>query len=376
MRDSQSAGSAIAEARTSTNATEAGSFDHFDVLGDEEVPQAPSQEQPRPWYRRPGPLIGLGVVVVLILLLLTPLAIRALRGGRTQYQTATVTRGTITLSVGASGNVAAPIYDLAFAHQGTIASIDVSVGQQVNAGATLATLTYTVGSTTQTETLIAPHSGTVAAVNGVVDGSPTSQTFIEIDDLTATYLTLNVNESDIASVAVGQTVQFTVSAYPNLNPIVGVVSNISPSGQSSSNVVTFPVIATINTNTEQGAHLFPGMSVNATIINTQRANALVIPASAVSYAHSQASSGVVSSTDVTNALNQARQMANNIKKAGGVPASDNPTANYVLELTGTSKLSGGTGKHLTVVPVVLGLTDGTNYEVLSGLSQGDSIVIS
>ncbi len=378
MLDSQPATGVSADApQSQTLSSPAGSFD---ILDDVDDPQSAGQPQQRPWYRRPAPLIGLGIVVVLVLLLLTPFALRAIRGPRTPHQTASVTRGTITLSVGASGNVVAPIYDLSFSHQGTIASIDVSVGQQVSAGATLATLTYTLpDGSSQTETLTAPHSGTVAAVNGVVDGAAptgqTSQSFIEIDDLTATYLILSVNEADIASVAVGQAVQFSVSAYPNINAIDGTVTNISPSGQISSNVVSFPVTVAINRSTLQGANLFPGMSVNATIIQTQRTNALLIPTSAVSYAHSEANSGAVSASAVTNALKQANQMVNTLKKAGGTPASDNPTANYVLELSGKIGPLGRTRQQLVVVPVVLGLTDGTNYEVLSGLAQGDSVVV-
>ncbi len=68
-------------------------------------------------------------------------------------------------------------------------------------------------------------------------------------------------------------------------------------------------------------------------------------------------------------------MVNTLKKAGGTPASDNPTANYVLELSGKIGPLGRTRQQLVVVPVVLGLTDGTNYEVLSGLAQGDSVVV-
>ncbi len=50
-------------------------------------------------------------------------------------------------------------------------------------------------------------------------------------------------------------------------------------------------------------------------------------------------------------------------------AEDNPTAAFVLETSGT-------GKQLqwSVKPVVIGLTDGTNYEVLAGLTQGERVV--
>jgi len=352
----------------------------LDILGDDDDNQAQlPAPQRRPWYTRPAPLISLGVIVVLILIIATPFALRAIRGPRVRHQTQTLAQGTLTLAVGASGNVLAPVYDATFQHQGTIASINVSVGQQVNSGDTLATLNYTLSNgTTGTETITAPHSGTVVAINGVVGGAPSSAAaapFIQIDDLTATYLQLNVNESDIASVAKGQVVQFTVSAYPNLNPFIGTVSLITPAGQNTSNVVSYPVTVAITTSSLQGANLLPEMSANATIILTQRTHALLIPASAISYAHSEASSGAVSSSAVSTALAQANQMVSAIKKAGGTPASDNPTANYALELT-TGGGFRGMRSQLTVVPVVLGLTDGTNYEVLGGLNAGDAVVIS
>lgn len=331
----------------------------------------------RPWYRRRGPIVGLSVALVIILLIGTVAALRALRGPRVTHQTQTLALGTISLTVGASGAVLAPTYNASFTHQGTIASINVSVGQQVSSGATLATLNYTqTNGLTQTETITASHSGTVVAINGTVGGAPSSSAaspFIQIDDLTALYLQLNVNESDIASVVKGQSVQFTVSAYPNLNPFSGVVSLINPAGQNASNVVSYPVTVAITNSSLQGATLLPQMSANATIIVTQRTHALLVPAAAISYAHSEASAGArgVSASAVSTAMSQAQQMVAAVKKAGGTAASDNPTANYVLELSGT-----GRAAQLTVVPVVLGLTDGTNYEVLSGLSQGATVVIS
>ena len=47
-------------------------------------------------------------------------------------------------------------------------------------------------------------------------------------------------------------------------------------------------------------------------------------------------------------------------------SNDNPTAAYILE--------GSAGK-ISAKPVVLGLTDDTVYEVLSGLSSGETIIV-
>jgi len=337
----------------------------LDILGDDTPATPPNQPAGRPWYKRPGPLIGLALVVLLLLLIATPFLLRALRGGPRRFTSAAVQTGTLALTVGASGNVIAPEYDVSFTHQGTIGSISVAVGQTVSSGATLATLNYTdARGNSQTETITAPHSGTVVAVNGVVDGRPAA-TFIVIDDLTGEYLSLGVNEADIASVATGQSVTFTVSAYPNAQPFKGTVSVVSADGQNSNNVITYPVTVSIDANSLNGAKLLPQMSVNASIITAQRTNVVLVPVSAVSFAHTEASNGVVRSSNANNALSQAQTLLNQVKQSDKTASSDNLIASYVLE---------GSGRSLTIVPVVLGLSDGTNYEVLAGLNAGDSVL--
>ncbi len=335
-----------------------------DILGEPSanLPLAPAT---RPWYRRPLPIISVIVVLLLLALIATPFVLRRLRGGVVRYETQTIANGSMNVSVGASGNVTAPTYGASFTHQGTIASVNVSIGQKVNSGDTLATLNYTLANgASATETLTAPHSGTVTAINGVVDGRP-GAVAVELVDLTNMSLDLNVSESDIASVAKGQAVQFTVSAYPNLQPFTGAVTSISPAGQNSGNVVTFPVTASIDTASLQGATLFDGLSATGTIITSQVANVPLVTATAVTFAHNEASNGLISASDVTAATTQAQATLTSLEKSNSQLASQAPVASYVLELA---------GRTLVVKPVVLGLTDGNNYVVLSGLSAGDSVV--
>ena len=335
-----------------------------DILG-EPTAGMPLARPGRPWYRRPLPIISIIVVLLLLALLATPFILRRLRGGVVRYETQTIANGSMNVSVGASGNVTAPTYDASFTHQGTIASIAVAIGQKVNSGDTLATLNYTLANGTgETETLTAPHSGTVTAINGVVDGRP-GAVAVQLVDLTAMSLELNVSESDIASVAKGQTVQFTVSAYPNLQPFTGTITSISPAGQNSGNVVTFPVTASINSASLQGATLFDGLSASGTIITSQVANVPLVTVTAVTFAHNEASNGVVSASDVNAATSQAQATLTSLEKTNSQLVNQAPVASYVLELS---------GRTLVVKPVVLGLTDGNNYVVLSGLSAGDSVV--
>ena len=149
------------------------------------------------------------------------------------------------------------------------------------------------------------------------------------------------------------------------------VSAISPNGQTVSNVVTYPVTIDVQKSTLNGANLLPSMTANVTIIVAQRANVLIVPASAVNFART--ASGTVNGTpalvnknQVTSAMDQARQMLQGLQNQNPNISNDNPIPAYVLERTN--------GEFITK-PVVLGLTDGVVYEVLAGLSPNETIVI-
>src|SRR6185369_7030046 len=60
----------------------------------------------------------------------------------------------------------------------------------------------------------------------------------------------------------------------------------------------------------------------------------------------------------------ARQMGATLEQEHDVTA-DNPTPSFVLQQN---------GKQWIVKPVVIGLTNGTYYEALAGLSAGDNVV--
>ncbi|MDQ2905500.1 MAG: efflux RND transporter periplasmic adaptor subunit [Chloroflexota bacterium] len=239
-------------------------------------------------------------------------------------------------------------------------------------------------------TLTAPHDGVVAAVNGTVGGNPgagssgnsgssgggttsaaSAGSFIQIVDLSALQVSTNVNEADIGSVSIGQKAQFTVSAYGS-QAFNGTVSAVSPLGQSASNVVTYSVLMDVDMSTLHGASLLPGMTANVTIMTTQRLDVLLIPVEAVNFARTTAaqttSSGanVISPAQIADALARARQMSLDLQASKPDLIKDQPTPAYVLERAQNQWI---------VKPVVLGLTDGTSYEVLAGLNTGELIVV-
>src|SRR6266487_1298889 len=230
-------------------------------------------------------------------------------------------------------------------------------------------------------TLTAPHAGFVTTVNGTVGGTPgggiagstapTGTTFIQIVDPSVLQVVANVNESDTANLKVGESAQFTVSAYGE-RKFNGTVSAITPNGLTVSNVVTYPVTIDVDMNDLRGANLLPGMTGNVTIIVTQRSKVLLIPVSAVSFARLASNPNTTSGTplliskdDANVALDQARQMLIQLQNQHPDIGQDNPMPAFVLERS---------GNQFNAKPVVVGLTDGVVYEVLSGMSPGEIIV--
>ncbi len=237
-------------------------------------------------------------------------------------------------------------------------------------------------------TLTAPHAGIVTILNGTVGGQPGvpvnittnpvpagpvlpgTSTFIQIVDKSALQIQGNVGESAASSVMVGQTAQFTVSAYGQ-RKFSGIVSSVQPNGVTISNVVTFPVTVDIDMTSLQGAILLPGMTANVMIDVARRSNVLLIPVNAKNFAQAAASINsaapmLISQQQAASAQNQASQMLQQLQIQNPAISKDNPTPAFVLEQ------ANGT---FVVKPVVLGLTDGTSYEVLAGLAQGETIIV-
>jgi multidrug efflux pump subunit AcrA (membrane-fusion protein) len=315
------------------------------------------------------------ITILLLVIILGALAFAFLRPNaapRATYQDQTVVQGNLQLTVSATGPIQGTTYNADFLVTGKISEIDVSVGQHVKAGQTLAKLdTSTLPSNTNQSdaVLTAPHDGTVTSINGAVGASSSignSNThFIQIVDTSSLQIVAAVNETDIGKVAVNNTAQFSINAYGN-QQFAGTVSAIAPQGQTVSNVVTYPVTINVDMNSIKGLNVLPSMTANVTITTQSRSNVLLIPVSAVNFAQAAASQGNVTQSQVANALTQARQKLIDLQNTGS-DAQDSPSPAFVL-----APQNG----QLIAVPVVLGLSDGTVYEVLSGLSEGQTIATS
>ncbi len=392
-----------------------------------------SMKPTRLWWRRRAGIIGI-VLVLLVVLGAGLLYMQLNQQPPPSYQYGQVTQGDLALTIDATGPLQSPAtYNLVAATSGIIKKIDVNLGQKVTRGQVLAELDKTAlqdavnqaqatvnadqdalfntevstgwvvtAAVTQAEdtlkiaqaqlaaarhnldgaTLRAPHAGVVTVINGTVGGTPGvplngsssasgGNYFIQIVDLSSLQIVANVNESDTANLKVGDPVLFTIDAYGD-RQFKGVVEAISSNGVTSSNVVSYPVIIDVDTKSLQGANLLPGMTAAVTITVLQHSNALIIPASAISFARTVSSGNaaggatpLVSQQAVNTAISQARQMLANLQSQNTAIAAESPTAAFVLERSGSMYVA---------KPVVLGITDGTSYEVLSGLSLNEAIL--
>src|SRR5262249_27780663 len=110
----------------------------------------------------------------------------------------------------------------------------------------------------------------------------------------------------------------------------GTVAAIEPSGTTTSNVVTYNVLISVDPTDVQ---LLPSMTATVSVITEQDDNAVLVPNSALSYASSGASSGAANSSVVV--------------LRNGSPVR---------------------------VPVQTGSSDGTNTVVVNGLQPGEQVV--
>jgi HlyD family secretion protein len=130
----------------------------------------------------------------------------------------------------------------------------------------------------------APVSGIVIArkidIGQTVAASfQTPELFTIAQDLTAMQIEAAVAEADISRVRLGQTVSFTVDAFGD-RQFQGAVSQIRLNPSTQQNVVTYTVVVAVPN--PDGA-LLPGMTVNATFVVTEHADALLVPNAALSW---------------------------------------------------------------------------------------------
>ncbi len=250
-------------------------------------------------------------------------------------------------------------------------------------------------------TITAPISGTVITKNVKVGdkiskSSSGTTTMAVIYDLSTMTLEMSVDELDVSSIKVGQSVEITADAVEG-ETFTGTVTNVSLQSSYSNGVTNYPVTVTL----DDTGSLLPGMNVDAKIILDSSENALVIPASALMrgnrvYVKKSPDSTENADTQRNDSSDNAGDADSERKNPGdGTQNADSadrqPDAG--AEASGSSKGSGtdnsssksnGSGKSgssnvpdgFEAVQVTTGIINDDYVEILSGLSEGDEVYIS
>lgn len=104
------------------------------------------------------------------------------------------------------------------------------------------------------------------------------------EDLTKLQLEVNVDESDVGNVAVGQKATFTVGAYLNRR-YPATVNRVAYGSTKTDNVVTYTTRLDVD---NQDMTLRPGMTATATIQTSERKPSLLLPNTALRFTPAQA----------------------------------------------------------------------------------------
>ena len=185
-----------------------------------------------------------------------------------------------------------------------------------------------------------------------VAASMTTPTLFTIaKDITKMQVEANVDEADIGGVEVGQRVSFTVDAYPQ-EEFSGRVRQVRLSATTESNVVTYTVIIDAD-NPEQ--KLKPGLTATITIFTQELKDIDTVPASAIAF-----------SPD-TETLQKYYQQNQITAKIPEVKTGKNKEK-YIWIKNNDGSLS---QKQITI-----GINDGINVQVVSGLTGSEQIVSS
>jgi len=188
-------------------------------------------------------------------------------------------------------------------------------------------------------------------------------TLMTLADMSVITAEVKVDETDIVNIQIGQPAEITVDALPGKVfkghvTLVGDQALLRSTGQATSTSTTgteeakdFKVIVTLDTTSND---LRPGLSTTAKITTAHKQNVLSLPIQALTMFTPQAENGkgkVEAATAAPTAKAAPQQ---------GV---------FIMEKDAKGRL------RARFIPVTTGITGTTDIEVLSGLNEGQEIVI-
>ena len=166
----------------------------------------------------------------------------------------------------------------------------------------------------------------------------TPELFKIAQDLTNMQVVADVDEADIGDVKEGERVSFTVDAYPD-DTFEGTVKQVRQEATTTNNVVTYEVVISAP---NADLKLKPGLTANVTIYTAERKGVLSVQSKALRFTPQKETVGKMKIVDHTgNAKNKV----------------------WTIE-----------GNNIVAHKVNIGMTDGTNTQILNGISAGTKVV--
>ncbi len=235
--------------------------------------------------------------------------------------------------------------------------------------------------------ILSPVDGVVVSRNvdvgqTVAASFQTPTLFTIAQDLTKMQVDTNVDEADVGKVELGQAVEFSVDAYPD-RTFRGTVSQVRIAPITVQNVVTYDVVIQVD-NTD--LKLKPGMTANVSIIVASKNGVLKIANAALRFRPSDKESGKSGSDQAAKTGARAAEPS----RGGGAPGKDGGRSGGLPKKDGAIQGQSGVGEPAAQktyavwvlaegkpkrVPVVLGITDGSFTEVVSGdLKEGHEVI--
>ena len=164
-------------------------------------------------------------------------------------------------------------------------------------------------------------------VSSILNLGANATLVMTLGDIDKVFVRGKVDEADIGRVRLDQKAKITVETFKD-HSFEGRVTQISPIGAEKDNVTTFEVKVSIE---NPGKELKANMTANAEIVLEEHPNSLIIPETAITY---------------------------DAKRNASVEVLDS---------------SSDTGRR--TVPIKIGVGNGSRTQVLSGLKEGDKVIL-
>lgn len=207
----------------------------------------------------------------------------------------------------------------------------------------------------------------------VASSMSTPELYTITNDLSVMQVEADVDEADIGMVKVGQRVDFTVDAFPD-DTFTGEVSEVRLQPTETSNVVTYTVIVTVG-NPEH--KLKPGMTASITDYVEEATDVLLLPGKAVRFEPDRdVMMAYMKSLPEDQRPSGPPQRNQNMQSAGGEQQDRMGPPPGAEMNEGQSMVWVKEGSSIKPVPVETGINDGSNIEILAGLTEGDLVITS